>query len=69
MSLRAKNLPAMWESPGLVLKNLSANAGDIGDVDLIFGWGKSPGGRHGNPLQYSSLESSHGWRSLVGYSS
>ena len=65
----AKNLPAMWESPGLVLKNLSANAGDIGDVDLIFGWGKSPGGRHGNPLQYSSLESSHGWRSLVGYSS
>ena len=51
----AKNLPAMWESPGLVLKNLSANAGDIGDVDLIFGWGKSPGGRHGNPLQYSCL--------------
>ena len=68
MSLMAKNLPAMWESPGLVLKNLSANAGDIGDVDLIFGWGRAPGGGHGNPLQYSSLESSNGW-SLVGYSS
>ena len=52
----AKNLPAMWESPGLVLKNLSANAGDIGDVDLIFGWGKSPGGGNSNPFQYSRLE-------------
>ena len=56
MSLMAKNLPAMWESPGLVLKNLPANAGDIGDVGLILGLGRSPGGGHGNPLQYSCLE-------------
>ena len=28
----------------------------------------TPGGVHGNPLQYSCLENSHGQRSLVGYS-
>ena len=26
------------------------------DSDLIHGWGKSPGGGHGNPLQHSCLE-------------
>ena len=41
----------------LVIKNLPANAGDIRDVSLIPGWGRSPGGGHSNPLQYSSLES------------
>ena len=40
----------------LVLKNLPANAGDTGDTDSIPGSGKSPGGGHGNPLQYSCLE-------------
>ena len=34
----------------------------------IPGWGRSPGGGHGNPLQYSRLENPHGQRSLVGYS-
>ena len=38
---------------GSVVKNLSANAGDTG---LIPGSGRSPGGGHGNPLQYSCLE-------------
>ena len=33
-----------------------ANAGDIKDTDLIPGLEKSPGGGHGNPLQYSCLE-------------
>ena len=28
----------------------------------------SPGGGHGNPLQYSCLENPRGWRSLAGYS-
>ena len=28
---------------------------------------RSPGGRHGNPLQYSCLENPHGQRSLAGY--
>ena len=40
---------------GLVTKNPLANAGDIRDMGLIFGLGRSPGGGHGNPLQYSSL--------------
>ena len=40
----------------LVIKNLPANTGDIGTVDLIPGWGRSPGGGHGNPLLYSCLE-------------
>ena len=30
--------------------------------------GRSPGGKHGNPLQYSCLENPHGQKSLVGYS-
>ena len=39
-----------------MVKNLPANAGDIRDVCLIFGWERSTGGGHGNPLQYSCLE-------------
>ena len=38
----------------LVVKHLPTNAGDIRDVGLIFGWGRSPAG--GNPVQYSCLE-------------
>ena len=30
--------------------------GDVRDIGLIPGLGRSPGGGHGNPLQYSSLE-------------
>ena len=37
----------------LVVKNPPANAGD---VDSIPGWGRSPGGGNGNPLQYYCLE-------------
>ena len=40
----------------LVVKNLPANARDIRDAGLITGSGRSPGGGHGNPLQYSCLE-------------
>ena len=42
-------------------------AGDIRDTTLNPGLGKSSGGGHGNPLQYSCLGKSHGQRSLVGY--
>ena len=38
---------------GSVVKNPPANAGDI---DLIFDLGRSPGGGHGSPLQYSCPE-------------
>ena len=37
----------------LVVKNPSANIGDVRDVGLILGSGGSPGAGHGNPLQYS----------------
>ena len=40
----------------LVVKNPPANAGDIRDRGWIPGLGRSPGGKHGNPLQYSCLE-------------
>ena len=40
----------------LVVKNPPANAGNIRDVGLIPGLGRSPGGEHGNPLHYSCLE-------------
>ena len=36
-------------------------------MGLIPGLGRSPGGGHGNPLQYSCLENSHGQGNLVGY--
>ena len=44
------------------------NACNAGDLGLIPGLGRSPGGGHGNPLQYSCLENPHGQRSLGGYS-
>ena len=40
----------------LVVKNPRARAGDVRDAGSIPGLGRSPGGRHGNPLQYSCLE-------------
>ena len=40
----------------LAVKNPSANAGDVRDVGLIPGSGRSPGRGHGNPLEYSCLE-------------
>ena len=39
-----------------MVKNLPANAGDIRDAGSIPGLGRSPGGGHGNPLQYSCLK-------------
>ena len=41
-----------------MVKNLPANAGDAEDAGSIPGMGRSPGGRNGNPLQYSCLENS-----------
>ena len=42
--------------PYSVVKNMPANEGDARDVGLIPGLGRSPGGGHGNPLQYSCLK-------------
>ena len=51
-----------------MVKNLPANAGDARDTGLIPGLGRSPGGGHGNPLQYSSLANSmdrETWQAIV----
>ena len=39
-----------------MVKNPSANTGNIKDAGSIPGLGRSPGGGHGNLLQYSYLE-------------
>ena len=54
-------------SAGTVVKNLPANAGDTGDTDSVPRSGRSPGGGHGNSLQYSCQENPMD-RNLVGYS-
>ena len=41
---------------GSVVKNLPASAGDLRDMGLIPGWGRSPGEGNGNTLQYSCLK-------------
>ena len=46
-------------------KEFARNSGDLGSIP---GLRRSPGGGHGNPLQYSCLENPHGQRSLEGYS-
>ena len=50
---------------GSVCKEFAHKAGHLGSVP---GLGRSPGGVHGNPHQYSCLENPHGQRSLAGYS-
>ena len=40
----------------VLVVDLPAGAGDIRDVGSISGSGRSPGGQHGNPFQYSCLE-------------
>ena len=52
----------------LAVKNLPANAGDARSSGLIPGSGRSSGGRHGNPLQNSCLESPTVRGGLAGYS-
>ena len=41
------------------------SACSVGDLGSILGLGRSPGGGHGNPLQYSCLQNLHGQRSLA----
>ena len=52
----------------LVVKNPLANTGDVRDMGSIPEWGRSPGGGHGNPFQYSCLENAMGsraWQAMV----
>ena len=50
-----------------MVKNLPASAGDEGDVGLIPGSGRSPGGGHGQPIPVFLPRESHGQRILAGY--
>ena len=58
-----------WDSQvALVVKNPSANAGDLIVAGSIPGLGRSPGEGNGNPLQYSCLENPMdrgAWRAIV----
>ena len=58
-----------WVSQvALVVKNLLANTGDVREVGLILGLGRSCGGGHGNTLQYSCLDNPREQRNLEGCS-
>ena len=49
-------------------KESACNAGTTGDWGLMPGSGRSPGGSHGNPLQYSCLKSPtdrEAWEAIV----
>ena len=50
---------------GLTGKESACN---VGDLSSIPGLGRSPGGGHGDTLQYSCPVNPHGQKSLVGYS-
>ena len=59
----------LWGSLGLLGGSDSKESTfNVGNLGLNPGLGRSPGGGHGNPLQYSCLENPYGQRSLVGYS-
>ena len=61
MDVLSRGLPR-WE------ENSCANAADIRDIDSTPGSGRSPGGGHGNPLQYSCLENPvdrGAWRAII----
>ena len=69
-SLYCTHLQLKWASQvALVVKNPPASAGDIRDVSLIPGWGRSLGGRTWQPNLVFLPGESHGQRSLVGYNS
>ena len=57
----------LWPMHGLPCgaggKESTYNSGDVGSIP---GLGRCPGGRHGNPGQYSCLETPHESRSLAG---
>ena len=58
-SIGLKQLKHIFSIPGGTIgKDQPANAGDTGDARLIPGLRGYPGGRYGNPLQYSCLKNS-----------
>ena len=68
--MRSVKKAVIWQGMGGILggsvsKETTCN---VGDLDSVPPLGRSPGGGHGNPLQYSGLENPQGQRSLVGRS-
>ena len=62
-----------WQPTPVFLGLLGGSDGkesacNVGGLGSIPGFGRSPGGGQGNPLQYSCLENPRGQRSLAGYS-
>ena len=55
--------PVFLGSPGC--SDSKEFAGNAGDLDLIPGLERSPGGVHDNPLQYSCLGNPHEWRATI----
>ena len=69
MIIHSLNDPERASQVVVVVRNPPTNAGDIlRDMGSIPGSGRSSGGRHDTPLQYSCLENPHGQRNLAGYS-
>ena len=67
-SLIIKEYHKLWFPSWLSRKESICNAGDTGDAGLVPGSGRSPGGGHGNPLQYPCLENPMdrgAWRATV----
>ena len=62
-------MESIWASQvTLVVKSPSTNAGDVRDTGSIPGSGRSPGGEHGYPLQYSCLgnpKDRGAWQAIV----
>ena len=58
MSILKQGFPSGSDS-----KEPTCKAGDLGSITRL---GRSPGGGHGNPLQFSCLENHHGQRNLEG---
>ena len=74
LHMRSTIRPNYWvegaSQVALVVKNLSASAGAVGDAGSIPGLGRFPGGGNGKPLQYSCLENPRGrgawWAAVYG---
>ena len=67
--LNKNQMQSIWASQMvLVVKNLSANAGDTRAMGSILALGRYLEGGYGNPLQYSCLENPmdrRAWRATV----
>ena len=65
MQYNSHKIYYLWGFPGHSdSKESTCNVGNVGPIPRL---GRSPGGGHGNPLQYSCLENLHGQRSQAGY--